>query len=47
MIIEAGTPLRIIAVQGNRVIVRRHTPGDTPPTTTAPKETPPLDFDLS
>ena len=46
MVIDAGTPIRIIAVQGNRVIVRRHTPGDAPPAVT-PKEPAPLDFDLS
>ena len=47
MIIEAGTPIRIIAVQANRVIVRRHIPDDMPPAVVAPNKPPPLDFDLS
>lgn len=52
MIIEPGLPVRIIAVQGNRVLVRRtvlepQAAGDDSPLPSHPQTTPPLDFDIS
>jgi membrane-bound serine protease (ClpP class) len=38
--VEAGAPIRIVDVHGNRVVVEPAAPPDTPPETT--KETPPL-----
>lgn len=47
MILDAGTPVRIIAVQGNRVIVRRHILGEARNPLPPSREPEPLDFDLS